>query len=78
MGRDLLMTNYHCIISLADAQAAEFEFMAEEDHCSSTQCGSWFLGPSEFIFDGNELVVSNGPSDYALVRLTGFPGDAYG
>mmetsp|Transcript_25965 Transcript_25965/g.33087 ORF Transcript_25965/g.33087 Transcript_25965/m.33087 type:complete len:694 (+) Transcript_25965:46-2127(+) len=74
----LLFTNEHCIASLFDVQNTDFEFMGEEDICTTTPGdGSWMSnrGP---IFDGSVLVAANESWDYALIQLDGNPAATYG
>jgi len=78
VGRDILITNYHCIDSLYDVQNTDFEFMAEESGCSTSQDGSWFTHRSTQIFDGVALLASSKKNDYALIRLESNVGDTFG
>jgi len=78
VGRNLLLTNHHCIASLSDVQNTDFEFMAEENVCSSSRDGSWFSHRSTAIHDGVALVAKDSANDFALIRMESNLGDTYG
>ena len=78
VGRNLLLTNHHCIDSLSDVQNTDFEFMAEESVCSSSRDGSWFSHRSTAIYDGVALVAKDKANDFALIRMEKNLGDTYG
>jgi V8-like Glu-specific endopeptidase len=75
---NLLFTNEHCIDSLSDVQNTDFEFMGEEDVCTTTPGdGSW-MSNRGVIYDGSALVTVNASWDYALIQLVGNPASIYG
>lgn len=78
VGKNLLLTNYHCIDSLSDVQNTDFEFMAEENVCSSSRDGSWFSHRSTAIYDGVALVAKDKANDFALIRMEKNLGNTYG
>mmetsp|Transcript_16205 Transcript_16205/g.21736 ORF Transcript_16205/g.21736 Transcript_16205/m.21736 type:complete len:307 (-) Transcript_16205:156-1076(-) len=77
-GTSLLFTNQHCIASLADVQNTDFEFMGEEDICTTTPGDGGWMNNRGPIFDGSVLVAVNESWDYALIQLDGNPAATYG
>ena len=70
VGRDLLMTNAHCINTKETVLNTAFEFMAEvkESHCSSSRDGTAFSHGGR-IYHGIDLLAVDMANDYALVKL---------
>ena len=77
---NILITNEHCIASLADVQNTDFEFMAEESECTDVPGdGGWFSHRNhDSIFDGAALLAVSAEWDYAVVQLTGNPASQFG
>jgi V8-like Glu-specific endopeptidase len=78
-GSNVLITNEHCIDSLSDVQNTDFEFMAEENVCSTTRDGGW-MSSRNFgeIYDGTALLAVSAQWDYAVVQLAGNPASKHG
>ena len=69
---NLLLTNYHCIKTTADAMNTDFQFMFEGASCDSDQ-----ITNSE-TYDALTLIKSDSVRDYSLIQLDGDAVTKYG
>ncbi|MEE4271574.1 MAG: trypsin-like peptidase domain-containing protein, partial [Thermoanaerobaculales bacterium] len=75
-GDNHLITNEHCITSSDDAINTDYEFMAEADRCSDSNCQLCYPGD---LYSGATFIKDNASLDYALVQITsGNPAGTYG
>lgn len=79
-GSNVLITNEHCLDSLADVQNTDFEFTAEESACTDVPGdGGWFSHRNnDAIYDGIDLLKVSATWDYAVVQLSGDPASKFG
>lgn len=63
-----LVTNNHCIATQTDANNTDYEFMAEGATCS-TNCFGSLSCPGTIAATSGQLIKTNAPLDYALVKL---------
>jgi hypothetical protein len=77
---NILITNEHCIKSQFDVENTDFEFMGEEDVCTTTPGDGERLANRGTIYDGVALLkISEAKEwDYALIQLSGNPAAEYG
>lgn len=69
---NLLLTNYHCIKTTADAMNTDYQFMFESTTCSSNTVQNMET------FDALSLVHYNSNKDYSLIQLDGDAVTKYG
>jgi len=73
---DHLMTNEHCISSAADALNTDYEFMAEADNCSDSNCQLCHPGT---VYSGATFIQDDAGLDYCLVQInSGNPASTHG
>lgn len=72
-----LLTNQHCIGSVADAQNVQVELMAEGKTCEQN-CKGWFACRGKVVATSAQLVKSSYAKDYALLKLSPSIAGTYG
>jgi len=72
-----LMTNNHCVGSVADANNITVEFMAEGANCN-TNCQSWFACSGIIEATSTTLIQTDVSLDYSLLKLPNNVSNTYG